>query len=260
MMKLEIKNASLGYHRKMILQNVNMELHTGETICVLGRNGSGKTTLFRTLLGLLPLQSGEILLDGRNLSSWDRTQFARKVAYVPQARSLPFPFTVMDVVLFGRTSHLKSFASPGKEDKAIAEWCLDKLNIIHLRKRIFTQLSGGEQQMVIVARALAQQPSFLVMDEPTSSLDFGNQIKIIRQVNELKDESLGILMATHSPDHAFMCDAKVAVVQEQTVMVQGDCKEVITEELLKEIYGADIRIYALTQSAMLSRKICIPEI
>ena len=259
-MKLEIKNASLGYHRKMILQNVNMELHTGETICVLGRNGSGKTTLFRTLLGLLPLQSGEILLDGRNLSSWDRTQFARKVAYVPQARSLPFPFTVMDVVLFGRTSHLKSFASPGKEDKAIAEWCLDKLNIIHLRKRIFTQLSGGEQQMVIVARALAQQPSFLVMDEPTSSLDFGNQIKIIRQVNELKDESLGILMATHSPDHAFMCDAKVAVVQEQTVMVQGDCKEVITEELLKEIYGADIRIYALTQSAMLSRKICIPEI
>ncbi|WP_235816370.1 ABC transporter ATP-binding protein [Bacteroides ihuae] len=260
MMKLEIKNASLGYHRTMILQNVNMELHTGETICVLGRNGSGKTTLFRTLLGLLPLQSGEILLDGRNLSSWNRTQFARKVAYVPQARSLPFPFTVMDVVLFGRTSHLKPFASPGKEDKAIAEWCLDKLNIIHLRKRVFTQLSGGEQQMVIVARALAQQPSFLVMDEPTSSLDFGNQIKIIRQVNELKDESLGILMATHSPDHAFMCDAKVAVVQEQKVMVQGDCKEVITEELLKEIYGADIRIHALTHNAILSRKICIPEI
>ncbi|WP_321333423.1 ABC transporter ATP-binding protein [uncultured Bacteroides sp.] len=259
-MKLEIKNASLGYQHKTILQNVSLELHTGQTICVLGRNGSGKTTLFRSLLGLLPLQSGEILLDGKNLSSWNRTQFARKVAYVPQARSLPFPFTVMDVVLFGRTSHLKPFASPGKEDRAIAEWCLDKLNIIHLRKRVFTQLSGGEQQMVIVARALAQQPSFLVMDEPTSSLDFGNQIKIIRQVNELKNESLGILMATHSPDHAFMCDARVAVVRNHTVTGQGDCKEVITEKLLKDVYGADIHIHAFAEKALLCRRICVPEI
>ncbi|WP_321478556.1 ABC transporter ATP-binding protein [uncultured Bacteroides sp.] len=259
-MKLEIKNAALGYQQKTILRNVNLEIHTGQTVCVLGRNGSGKTTLFRSLLGLLSLHSGEILLDGKDLSSWDRVQFARKVAYVPQARSLPFPFTVMDVVLFGRVSHLKSFASPGREDKAIAEWCLERLNILHLRKRVFTQLSGGEQQMVIVARALAQQPAFLIMDEPTSSLDFGNQIRIIRQVNALKDESLGILMATHSPDHAFMCNAKVAIVRNHTVMAQGACEKVITEGLLKDIYGTDIRIHALSDNIMTSRKVCVPDI
>jgi iron complex transport system ATP-binding protein len=260
-MKLDIKNATLGYHRKPILRNVNLELNTGQTTCVIGKNGAGKTTLFKSLLGLLPLLQGDILLDGINIGAWSRRKLARKVSYVPQAHSLPFPFTAFEVTLFGRAAHLSVFSSPGKEDRRIADECLERLRISHLRNRIFTQLSGGEQQMVIVARALAQQPDFLIMDEPTSGLDFGNQIKIINQVNELKDDSLGILMATHSPDHAFMCKADVTVVHEERVRKQDDCNRVITERLLKEIYGVDVNI--CTVSARQTdevRKTCIPSL
>ncbi|MDR3194430.1 MAG: ABC transporter ATP-binding protein, partial [Tannerella sp.] len=195
-MKLEIRKATLGYQGKAVLRDVCIELNTGRTTCLIGANGAGKTTLFKSILGILPLLEGEILLDGKSVRSWNRRRFARRVAYVPQARSLPFPFTAFEVVLFGRTAHLHSFSAPGKKDRQIAESCLERLRIGHLRDRIFTRLSGGEQQMVVVARALAQQPAFLMMDEPTSSLDFGNQIKLIRQVNDLKDDSLGILMAT----------------------------------------------------------------
>ncbi|MDR3253209.1 MAG: ABC transporter ATP-binding protein [Tannerella sp.] len=258
-MKLEIKNAVLGYHRKTVLKNVNLTLETGQTTCVIGRNGAGKTTLFKSMLGLLPLLRGEILLDGKSVDAWSRRKFARRVAYIPQVRALPFPYTAFDVVLFGRTAHLAAFSSPGKKDRLIAEECLDKLHIAHLKNRIFTQLSGGEQQMIIVARALAQQPSFLIMDEPTSGLDFGNQIKIINQVNELKNDSLGILMATHSPDHAFMCDAGVVVVHREEIRQHEDCNRMITEEILKEIYSVDIKICSITDpQSGYNRKTCMP--
>jgi iron complex transport system ATP-binding protein len=235
-MKLEIKNAALGYHKKAVLTNINLELNTGQIICVLGKNGAGKTTLFKTILGILPLLKGEILLNGKNIGDWSRKKFARVVAYVPQARALPFPFTVSDVVLFGRTAYLSAFASPSKNDRIIADDCLEKLRITHLKKRIFTQLSGGEQQMVIIARALAQQPAFLIMDEPTASLDFGNQMKIIGQVKELKDDDLGVMMATHYPNHAFMCDADVAAIHQNSIWKQGNCNNIITESVLKKIY------------------------
>jgi len=241
-MKLEIRNAVLGYRRQEVLRGVNFEVSTGRTVCVIGRNGAGKTTFFKSLLGVLPLLDGEILLDGRDIGSWSRAEFARTVAYIPQVRMLPFPFKVSDVVLFGRTAHLGVFASPGKRDRIIADECLERLNISHLRERIFTQLSGGEQQLVIVARALAQQPSFLIMDEPASSLDFGNQINLLSQINRLKSSSLGILMATHSPDHAFACDADVVVVQDGEVRRQDSCRTVITETLLKQVYGVEVDI------------------
>lgn len=237
-MVLEIKNATLGYRNKAVLQGIDLRLHTGETTCVIGRNGAGKTTLFKSLLGLLPLLCGEILLNGKNAGRWNRKQFAQAVAYVPQVRALPFPYSVFEVVLFGRTAHLSCFASPSKKDKTIAEECLEKLHISHLKDRSFTQLSGGEQQMVIIARALAQQPAFLIMDEPTASLDFGNQIEITNQVNSLRSEQLGIVMATHSPEHALMCDADVAVLHQGRLW-----KQMISDELLTEIYGVDVENY-----------------
>jgi iron complex transport system ATP-binding protein len=252
-MELKINNASLGYRRKIVLKNVNLTLQTGRTNCIIGKNGAGKTTLFKSILGILPPMEGEILLDGKNIRAWNRRKFARQIAYVPQARSLPFPFTVFEVVLFGRTAHLGAFASPGKADRMIAEDCLERLQIRYLKDCIFTQISGGEQQLTIVARALAQQPAFLIMDEPTSNLDFGNQIKILNQVNKLKTDSLGILMATHSPDHAFMCDADVTVIHNGEIWKQGNCNQVITAEILREIYDADVSIHRIE-----SRKTCIP--
>lgn len=259
-MKLEIKNAVFGYPGKPIINNINFELNTGEIVCVLGRNGAGKTTFFKSLLGLIQPLSGSVLLNEKPIDRWNRPQFARWVGYIPQARSLPFPFTVLDVVLFGRTAHLSAFGSPGKKDRLLAMECLDMLNISHLMNRTFTHLSGGEQQLVIIARALAQQPSFLVMDEPTSSLDFGNQIKIIRQVNALKNNSLGIIMATHSPDHAFMCEARVAIVHDGQLWKTGNANEVITEEILKEIYGVDIKVRSLGNKPECNRLVCVPTV
>jgi iron complex transport system ATP-binding protein len=257
-MKLEIKNATLGYHGKPVLRNVNLEFGTGKTTCVIGKNGAGKTTLFRSILGVLPLLRGEILFDGRNIRRWKCRDYAQIVAYVPQARTLPFPFTAFDVVLFGRTAHLPRFASPGRRDRRIAEECLEKLQVSHLRDRVFTQLSGGEQQMVIVARALAQQPVFLVMDEPASSLDFGNQIRIITQVNRLKDDSLGILMATHSPDHAFMCQADVMVVHNGEIWKSGNCDRIITEKILKEVYDANVCVCSVKGKSNETIRTCVP--
>jgi iron complex transport system ATP-binding protein len=260
MMKLEIKNGVFGYPNKPILTDINFELNTGEIVCVLGKNGAGKTTLFKSMLGVLKPLSGSILLNGKPIEHWNRPQFARLVGYIPQARSLPFPFTVMDVVLFGRTAHMSAFGSPGKKDRLLAEECLELLNITHLKNRTFTHLSGGEQQLVIIARALAQQPSFLIMDEPTSSLDFGNQIKIIRQVNALKNNSLGIIMATHSPDHAFMCDANVAIIHEGKIWKTGHSNDIVTEELLKEIYGVKVKIRSLENKPECSRLVCVPTV
>jgi len=257
-MIFELKQTSLGYLNHTVLQHVDFSISTGEILCVLGKNGAGKTTLFKTLLGVLKPIEGSVFLDGKNIEKWNRSKFAQQVAYIPQARSLPFPYTVKEVVLFGRTAHLSVFSSPGKKDKIIADECLDMLNIRYLSDRIFTQLSGGEQQMVIIARALAQQPSFLIMDEPTSSLDFGNQIKIIRQVNELKNSSLGIIMATHSPDHAFMCNANVAVVHQGSIRSTGHANDIVTEELLKEIYGVKVRVKTLGNKPDCNRLVCIP--
>jgi len=258
-MKLEIKNGVFGYAGKAVIKNINFELNTGEIVCLLGKNGAGKTTLFKSMLGVLKPISGSILLNEKPIEHWSRPQFARLVGYIPQARSLPFPFTVMDVVLFGRTSHLSTFGSPGKKDRLLAEECLELLKITHLKNRSFTQLSGGEQQLVIIARALAQQPAFLVMDEPTSSLDFGNQIKIIRQVNALKNNSLGIIMATHSPDHAFMCDANVAIIHKGKMWKTGHSNDVVSEEILKEIYGVEVKVRLLGNPEC-NRLVCVPTV
>jgi iron complex transport system ATP-binding protein len=259
-MKLEIRNATLGYHDNAVLQDVNLELTAGTTTCLIGRNGAGKTTLFKSLLGILPVLKGDILLDGKSIRRWKCRDYARVIAYVPQARTLPFPFTAFDVVLFGRTAHLSRFASPAKHDRKIADDCLEKLQISHLRNRIFTQLSGGEQQMIIVARALAQQPVFLVMDEPAASLDFGNQIRVISQVNSLKNDSLGILMATHSPDHAFLCKADVVVVHRGKIWKSGDCNRIITEKVLKKVYDTNVCVCSVKGKSNETLRTCVPVI
>lgn len=254
-MNLSIINASIGYGGKSIVRDINFELNGNEIFCLLGPNGVGKSTLFKTLLGLLKPVSGKILLNGKDIAQWNRRSFALEIGYIPQTHSTPFPFRVMDVVLMGRTAHFSLFGSPGKKDRIIAEECLDVLGISSLKDKSFTLLSGGEKQLVIIARALAQQPSFLIMDEPTSNLDFGNQIKVIKQVKELKKDSLGILMATHYPDHAFMCNDKAIVLYDGGIYRMGRVDTVITDECLHKIYGTPIDVLNLS-----GRKVCIPSI
>ncbi len=257
---IELVNVTMGYESKAVLSNVNLQLESGEITCLLGPNGVGKTTLFKTLLGFIQPTIGHILINGINLNKLSPKAYAKHVAYVPQVQHTPFPYTVKDVVLFGRTVHLGTFASPGKKDKIIAEKSLELLEVSHLAERPFTELSGGEKQMVIIARALAQEASFLILDEPSSSLDYGNQIKIIKKIKDLEKESIGILMSTHSPDHAFMLGSKAIILNDGKVYAHGSPDKIVTPDILKEIYGVNVDIFDTPANGIPSRRICAPNI
>jgi ABC-type cobalamin/Fe3+-siderophores transport system ATPase subunit len=207
-MKLELSDGRCGYGEAAVLKGISLTVETGEVLCILGPNGTGKTTLFKSILGLLKLQAGSLKLDGKELSVLSRAQVARLIGYIPQAHQPPFPFKVMDVILMGRTAHLGLFASPGKRDREIAEEVIESLNIRHLQDKIYTQISGGEKQLVLIARALTQKPRILVMDEPTAALDFGNQLMVLSQIQKLAKRGLGIIMASHFPDHALLYSPK----------------------------------------------------
>ncbi|MDO4554929.1 MAG: ABC transporter ATP-binding protein [Lachnospiraceae bacterium] len=165
---MKITNLSCGYGTKTVLKDVSFFLNPGEIFCILGPDGIGKTTLFKTLLGLLPPVSGNILIHDTPLSHFSNREKAQLMAYVPQSHTPPFPYTVHQVVVMGRTAYLGLFRAPGKKDIQIADNILEMLGIVSLRDRIYTELSGGERQMVLIARALAQQPDILLMDEPTA--------------------------------------------------------------------------------------------
>jgi iron complex transport system ATP-binding protein len=238
-----------------VVDDVSFALDSGEVVCLLGANGSGKTTLFKAILGLLRLNGGRILVDGADTASWPRRRLARTLAYVPQAHIPPFPFAVRDVVLMARTAHRGVFGAPSRRDAAIAEGALETLGVSHLANARYTEISGGERQLVLIARALAQQAECLVMDEPTSNLDFGNQVRVLRKVKELAGRKLGLLMTTHFPDHAFLCASRVAVLKTGKLLAIGSPDEVLTRHRLENAYGVPVRIAEVEAG----RRVCVPE-
>ncbi len=256
-MKLEFDAVTCGYNGKAVVSGFSAALHSGEILCLLGPNGVGKTTLFKTVLGFVKTMGGRILIDGRDAHTLSKIEFARVVAYVPQAHVPPFPFTAKDVVLMGRTAHIGAFGSPSRHDHRITEETMESLSIDHLQDRIYTELSGGERQMVLVARALAQEPAFLMMDEPTSNLDFGNQVRVLEQVKRLADKGLGILMTTHFPDHAFQCHGNVVLMQKDSRFLFGTAVEVITEDNLKAAYNIDVNVLEHSIQGQMIRY-CLP--
>ena len=257
-MKLELKNLSCGYGRQNVVDGISLEINEGEVIGLLGANGCGKTTLIKTILGLLPPHGGEVLLDGKNIKHWTSAQIARVIGYIPQMHTPPFPFQVLDVVLMGRTAHIKPFASPSSRDVKIAEQALEMLNISYLRNRIYTEISGGERQLVLIARALTQQPKILIMDEPTSSLDFGNQIKVLSHVKQLAGLDLTVLMSCHFPEHAFLYSTRVVLLNEGRILHSGPPAEAITAERLKILYGVEVEIISVRNRLNKELKVCIP--
>jgi len=230
----------------------------GEVVGLLGANGCGKTTLIKTILGLLPVQGGEILLDGKNIKNWTSAQIARVIGYIPQMHTPPFPFEVLDVVLMGRTAHIKPFSSPSPQDVKIAERALDMLNISYLRDRVYTEISGGERQLVLIARALAQEPKILIMDEPTASLDFGNQIKVLSHVKQLAGMNIAVLMSCHFPEHAFIYSNRAVLLNEGRILHSGTPGETITAERLKTLYGIDVDIVTVKNRMNQELRVCIP--
>lgn len=257
-MRLDIKDAVCGYGSKTIIKGISFSVESGEVFCLLGPNGVGKTTFFKTILGFLKLKGGEISLNGENINKWSSKRLAAIIGYVPQAHTPPFPFSVLDVVVMGRTAHLGMFASPSPKDIEIAEEALESLNISFLRDKIYTEISGGERQMVLVARALTQRPKILILDEPTSNLDFGNQIRVLEQINKLAKKGLGVIMTSHFPNHAFLCSTKVVLLKSKDELIVGNADEIISEDNLKAAYGVDVRITSTVNEREEVIRACIP--
>jgi iron complex transport system ATP-binding protein len=257
-LRLEAKNLDFGYHDHRVGSEVSLSLEAGEVLCLLGPNGSGKTTLFKTLLGLLPPQGGQVLLDGADLRRSGRGEVARRVSYVPQAHATFFPFTVSEVVLMGRTAHLGLFSSPSRRDREIAQAAIERMQLTRLADSVYTRISGGERQLVLIARALAQDARIIVMDEPTANLDFGNQVRVVEHIRSLAGTGMGVLLSTHDPDQAFVCADRVAMLHEGRLARIGPPAEAITAESLRQLYGVDVVVVSVALAGGVTRPVCIP--
>lgn len=253
-MELRAERLAFGYRHRPVGHDVDLAVRPGEVLCLLGPNGSGKTTLFKTLLGLLPVQGGRVMLDGTDMKDLPRNGIARRIAYVPQAHDAVFPYSVRDMVLMGRTVHRGLFAAPGPNDRARAESALTDLGIGDLADRDYTRISGGQRQLALIARALAQETPFVVMDEPTASLDFGNQVLVLEQVKRLAARGLGIVFSTHNPDHAFSCGTQVLVLEHGLTRAAGRPGDVLSADLLSAIYGVAVRLEVLESGY----RVCVP--
>ena len=254
-MMLAAFDLAFGYRNVPVGHDVTLAVARGEVLCLLGPNGCGKTTLFKTLLGLVPPQGGRLELEGKDVLSFSRVEFARRVGYVPQAHAATFPFRVIEMVLMGRASRIDTFATPAANDIAAARGALETLGIAHLGDRLFTEISGGERQMALIARALAQEPQVLVMDEPTASLDFGNQARVLERIGTLASSGLAIVLSTHDPGHAFACADRVALMKAGRVVAIGAPEAVLTAAALRGLYGVEVAVAYMDEAG---RHVCAP--
>ncbi|MGC9517592.1 MAG: ABC transporter ATP-binding protein [Methanomicrobiales archaeon] len=251
---LEVVSASFSYgNNGNIFEDLNFHVDPGDVFCILGANGTGKTTLIKCLNGLMKLNSGSIFLKGKGLYSLNQAEIARNIGYIPQIHNSTFPFTVLDVVLMGRAPYLDIFSHPSKKDYKIALNSLKTLNILEMKDKPYTEISGGEQQLVFLARILTQQTRILILDEPTSHLDFGNQIRTLNIIEKLADKGLAIIMSSHFPDHALMSSNKVAILKDKKFIDIGSPDQVINEDNMKKAYGIKVKIMEFG-----NRKACIP--
>jgi iron complex transport system ATP-binding protein len=255
---LQVKALDCGYQKQRIVHQATFTMNAGEFLCIIGANGCGKTTLLKTLLGLLAPMGGAVEIEGKAAFAMDERERARYFAYIPQAHRPPFPFTVADVVLMGRTPYINRLAQISDTDKAVAFESLELLGIKHLAQRSYTHLSGGQQQLVLIARALTQEPLFLVMDEPTASLDFGNQQMVLSRMRSLSAGGTSVIMVTHDPDHALFCADRVIMMEDGRISGDGPTREIITTGNLQRIYGEDVEVLDVEVRPGRTARVCVP--
>ena len=236
-------NLTIGYRDRLVGSHLDISLKTGEVLALLGPNGGGKTTLLKTLLGLLPPKGGEVRLGGRPLTSYTARERARHIAYVPQSHAATFAFNVETIVLMGRTAHGTLFSRPSAADRVIATRMLERFGIAHLADRPYTNISGGERQLTLLARALAQEPQFVVLDEPTASLDFGNQGRVMQEIRALGASANGVLFTTHDPNHAMRAADRAFLLRQGARIADGEVRTVLNRAQLEALYGAKLAVF-----------------
>lgn len=241
--RIRLQNATFSYGERLIFCDLDLDLAEGQILSLLGPNGCGKTTLLRCTAGLLPLQSGKVLLNGADLTALDETRRAQVLGFVFQEHNVLFPYQVLELVRMGRAPHLGLFSVPTAHDTEIAQRAIETVGLKNLSHKRYTEISGGERQLALIARALAQEPQVLLLDEPTSHLDFGNQMLVLETVRQLaKEQGLAVLMATHAPDHALFVADRVALMKGGKFLALGSPEEAMTEENLRSLYRIDIKM------------------
>lgn len=252
---LEVKSLAFSYGNEPVFEDVSFSLKKGEVMCILGPNGAGKSTLIKCIAGILKPDAGSVRILGEETASIGVRGIARRIGYVPQQNEVVFPFTVLDFVTMGRAPHLSMFASPGAKDIEIARESLAMVGLSTLAERPLSSLSGGQSQMVLIARSLVQQPTLLLLDEPTSHLDFGNQILVLETVRRLASLGMSIVMNTHMPDHAFLVGSSAAALTGGRLVAAGKVESIITSKTMSSVYGVKITVREIED---LKRKVCLP--
>lgn len=250
-MSLRVQHVRFSYREdRPVLRDVSFHIPEGRMVCLLGQNGAGKSTLFRLILGLLPGYEGEVLLHGTPAKSLSIQELSKRIAYIPQSSPPTFNYTVSEMVLMGTTAGLGLFASPGARQREVCEEAMERLGIADLRNRGFAEISGGERQLALIARALAQETDILLMDEPTANLDYGNQIRVLEQIRQLAGKGFTILEATHQPDQAFLFADEVLALKDGTILAQGDPRGIVDASLVRALYGVEVEVESVHQDRL----------
>lgn len=252
---MSVKNISFSYGNRRVLKEISFTAERGEFLSVLGPNGVGKSTLFRCMLGLLPPSTGDTYIDDKPISEMSAPQLARYIAYIPQSHNPVFNFTVLDMVLMGTTAQTGTFSAPGKEQLRRAEEALDRLDIAHLKERGYGNISGGERQLVLIARAMAQQAKILVMDEPSANLDYGNRLRVMNTVKSLTKDGYAVIQSTHDPDQAYMYSDKILAIFKGQVLAWGTPSETICDKTISTLYGVDVEVCSMRDDHV---RVCVP--
>ena len=257
-MNIDIKNISFSYKNgRIVLDNTSFTLSSDDMTALLGRNGAGKSTLFKIFLRMLTPDKGEIELDGKDLSSFNNKELSRVFSYIPQSSYMEFPYTVIDTLLMAKASSLPLFSSPKKQEETEADEILSTFGIRHLKNRNMESLSGGEKQLVLIARALLQNAAFIILDEPTSNLDYGNQIMVLEKLKELNTKGIGIVYSTHNPELALTYSSRILTLNDGKISKYESPEELTKTNKLEELYGRKLFIKKIFTGEN-ERYVCAP--
>jgi iron complex transport system ATP-binding protein len=246
---LEINNLSVFYGDRQILHDIQLEVRSGEIVVLLGPNGAGKSTLIRSISGVIPIRMGNIFVDQKDVTSLSTMERARHISVVSQAVSIPPAFTVWETVLLGRTPYLNFLGQTSAKDETIARQALEQVDVLHLTEKRMNEISGGEQQRVLLARTLAQDTPILLMDEPTTHLDISHQVDLLKLITkQAREKNLTVLIALHDLNLASMFADRIAIVQNGLLCVAGTPQETLTSEIINSVYHVPVHVLSHPQS------------